>query len=256
MADCATEAARESRLLGGRLRLLQPDAGYRVAIDPVLLAAAVPAQPGQSLLELGCGSGAASLCLLARVGGAQVTGLELNSEMATLARRSAEMNALPLSVVEGDLLRLPDQVAGRYDQVFMNPPYLAAGAASPSSQPTRAAANLEGAARLSHWIDAALSRLPRGGRLTLIHRADRIDEILALLHGRTGDLAVLPLRAYADRPAKRVIVTGRKDKGKPLTLLPDFILHDDGGCYSPAAQKVLRQGEAIDLLTPAQRSSL
>lgn len=256
MAAFASESARESRLLGGRLRLLQPDSGYRVAIDPVLLAAAVPAQPGQNLLELGCGSGAASLCLLARVPEARVTGLELNGELAALAQRSADLNALPLSVVEGDLLRLPDRIAGRYDQVFMNPPYLAAGAASPSHLPTRAAANQEGAARLNHWIEAALARLARGGRLTVIHRADRLGELLALLHGRTGDLTLLPLRAYADRPAKRVIVTARKDKGKPLTLLPDFILHEAGGGYSPAAQQVLRQGGAIDLVTPAQRSTL
>src|SRR5699024_3864815 len=127
----------ECCLLGGRVRLLQPAQGYRVAIDPVLLAAAVPARPGEKLLELGCGSGAASLCLLARVEGVDVTGLELNRELAELARRNAALNGPKLTVIEGNLLVPPGELAGDFDQVFMNPPYLAAGAATASATMTR-----------------------------------------------------------------------------------------------------------------------
>lgn len=237
----------ECSLLNGRVRLLQPARGYRVAIDPVLLAAAVPARPGERLLELGCGSAAASLCLLARVVGLDITGLELNFELAELARRNAALNNPRLHVIQGDLLSPPACLADSFDQVFMNPPYLPAGAAIPSPFVTRASANVEREARLEHWISAALQRLTCGGRLTLIHRADRLGEILSLLHERAGETRILPLRAYADRPAKRVIVTTRKASRAPLVLLPDLVLHDPGGGFSAAAEAVLRAGEAIKI---------
>ena len=93
--------------LGGRLRILQPRVGYRAATDPVLLAAAVPAKPGQRALELGCGAGVASLCLLSRVPGLSVTGIERQAAYADLARQNAARNSLDLMVIEGDLAQMP-----------------------------------------------------------------------------------------------------------------------------------------------------
>lgn len=238
---------KESRLLDGRVALLQPARGYRVAIDPVLLAAAVPASAGERLLELGCGSGAAALCLLARVPAASVTGLELNPELAALARENARRSGLRLEVLEGDLLAPPAQLPAKFDQVLMNPPFLAAGSATASGVATRAAANIEGAATLADWIAAALARLEWGGRLTLIHRADRLDEILALLRGRAGALRVLPLLPVAGRAARRVIVGARKGSRAPLMLLPGLVLHEADGSFTPAAQKVLREARPLAL---------
>lgn len=242
------EEIAECALLDGQVKLLQPAQGYRVAIDPVLLAAAVPARPGERLIELGCGSGAASLCLLTRVAGLDVTGLELNHELAALAQRNAALNGAKLDVVVGNLLSPPGELPIQVDQVFMNPPYLPANAATASPTATRAAANVEKEAELSHWIAAGLDRLSAGGRLTLIHRADRLDEILSLLRGKAGEARILPLRAFRDRPAKRVIVTVRKSKRAPLLLLPDLVLHEPGGGFSAAAEAVLRRGDALNLV--------
>lgn len=116
--------------LGGRLRLLQPKAGYRAATDPVLLAAAVPARAGENALELGCGAGAAALCLAARVPGLAVTGLERQPAYAALARENAARNGLALTVIEGDLAHLPAALRERsFDHVLANPPYYPAGGA-------------------------------------------------------------------------------------------------------------------------------
>ena len=103
--------------LDGRVQAWQPRAGYRAATDPVLLAAAVPARAGQSVLELGCGVGVASLCLAARVPGLEMTGVEVQAEYAALARRNAAENGAALQVVEADLEALPTDLRARRSAV-------------------------------------------------------------------------------------------------------------------------------------------
>ena len=94
----------EGTLLGGRLRHAQPRHGHRTGLEPVLLAASIPARPGQRVLEAGTGSGAALLCLAARIPGLQGLGLERDPAMADIARANIAANALPgLAVETADL---------------------------------------------------------------------------------------------------------------------------------------------------------
>jgi tRNA1Val (adenine37-N6)-methyltransferase len=239
-------------LLGGRIRLWQPRAGYRAATDPVLLAAFTPARPGERVLELGLGAGAAALCLARRVPGLDLHGLELQPAYAELARRNAAENGLPLEVHEGDLRRMPPALRRLgFDHVLANPPFHPASA-SPAPDPGRDLAHRE-AAPLAAWIDAGLRRLRPGGRLALIHRAARLDAILAALAGRAGGVEVLPVAPRADQPASRVLVRARKGSKAPLTLCFPLTFHRgsaheaDGESYTPEAQRLLRDmGELPD----------
>ncbi|AWK87468.1 tRNA1(Val) (adenine(37)-N6)-methyltransferase [Azospirillum thermophilum] len=243
---------REDFLLGGRVRLLQPAGGYRAAIDPVLLAAFTPAAAGERVLDLGTGTGAAALCLAARVPGVTVTGLEALPEAADLARRNAALSGLAdrVAVVEGDLLAPPAELAPvGWDRVMMNPPYLRADSASRPPDPWKAAANVEGAARLTDWIGCAARMLaPRGG-LTLVHRADRLDEILAALaaapFGGFGAPVVLPLWPKPGREARRVLVAARKGVRAPLRLAAGLVVHGEDGAYTPQAEHILRGAGAL-----------
>jgi tRNA1(Val) A37 N6-methylase TrmN6 len=241
-------------LLGGRVRLCQPARGYRVAIDPVLLAAAVPARAGETVLDAGAGTGAASLCLAMRVPGCRVTGLEIQPALQRLASDNATQNGLEarIQMVQGDLGRPPPGLAGeRFDHVLTNPPYLAAPAASASPVRERQLASVEHGLELAEWLACCLRLLAPGGMLTLIHRADRLAEVLSAVGDRLGELVLFPLWPRAREPAKRVLVQGRKGSRGPLALAPGLVLHEEDGGFSAAAEAILRHGEPLVLRGPA-----
>lgn len=245
----ADEELSDDKFLCGRLRLLQPLKGYRAATDPVLLAAACPAEAGQTVLDLGCGAGAAALCLGLRVPGLRLAGLELQPAYADLARRNAARNGITLDVHQGDLARMPAALRHDFDHVIANPPYYPAGG-SPSPIAARARA-MQVETPLAAWVAAATRRLRPGGWLTLICGADGLPEVLTALAPKLGSAAVLPLAAREGRAALRVIVRARKGGRAPFRLLAPFVIHDgpahdgDRESYTPAANAVLRDGAGL-----------
>lgn len=233
----------EDRILDGKVALRQPKAGYRVAVDPVLLAASVRAEAGERALDLGCGVGAAMLCLAARVPGLAIDGLELQPELAELARGNVAANGFQdrLRVFQGDLLDPPFELeAEGYAHVFANPPYMSEERGHPPPDASKRAAHVEGDADLAAWVDAALKFCRRKGSLTFIHRADRLGDLLGGLEGRAGEVTVFPLWPRAGESASRVIVRARKGIRTPLRLSPGLVLHDRDGAYTPAADAALK----------------
>lgn len=244
------DTSGEDTLLGGRVRLHQPEDGFRVAIDTVLLAAAVPAHGGDRVLDLGCGVGGASLALMARVPGLHVTGLERAPEMAALYDENAALNGWTgtAAAVVGDVADPPAAIkAGTFDHVMMNPPYQAEGGGNVSPHPMKRDANAERGAGLAAWVAAARTALKPKGYLTIVHRADRLDHIVAALGGGFGGVAVLPLWPRTGEAAKRVIVQARLGVRTPARLLPGLVLHGAAGGYTEAAEAVIRDGGALSL---------
>ena len=243
-------ALSDDKFLMGRLRLLQPVKGYRAATDPVLLAAACPARAGESVLDLGCGAGAAGLCLATRVPGVVLAGLEVQPEYADLARRNADRNGVAMEVVEGDLTAMPKGLRRDFDHVIANPPYYDAGG-SPSPVAGRDRA-VRVATPIAAWVAAAGARLRPGGWLTMIFATPCLPEALAALAPKLGSAAVLPLEPRVGRAPPRVILQARKGGRAAFRLLAPFTLHagaahdGDRESYTPAANAVLREG--ADLL--------
>lgn len=244
------DALTQDGFLGGRLQVLQPRQGYRAATDPVLLAAAVPAGAGQSVLELGCGAGVALLCLGARVPGLQLCGLELQPAYADLARRNAVLNGQSIEVVDGDVASMPASLrARRFDHVLLNPPYYPLGTGTKASDPGREQA-LRETVPLADWLGAGLRRTRPGGTLTLIAGADRLGDALASL---TGSIRVLPLAARTGRKASRLIIQTKNGGHAPLTLLWPLTLHNaacheqDGDDLTPLARALLRDAASLSL---------
>lgn len=234
----------EDALLGGRVRLRQPAQGYRAAIDPVLLAASLPAGFRGRIADLGCGVGAASLCAAVRLQEASVVGIERDPGLADLARQNVALNDLTsrVEIITADI-RAPAS-PDAFDAVIVNPPYLEARHANAQSDARKAAATIEDVA-LETWIEEALMRLRPKGTFAMIHRADRLDDLLAALRGRAGEAVVFPLWPKAGAAAKRVIVRARKAIGSPLVLAAGLVLHESDGRYTADAERVLRDGAAV-----------
>lgn len=240
----AAEDAAEDRLLDGRVRLLQPRQGLRAGLDAVLLAAGIPARPGQTVLEGGCGSGAVFLCLMARVPGLRVFAVEREPALAALARRNAALNgvAAQVTVLEGDIAD-PALRRGlpRLDHAFANPPYWPDG--SPPPEAMRAGATHAGAGPdLAAWARTLAAPLERRGSLSLILPAARFAEAAAALRAaRCAEVVLTPFWPRAGQAARRVLLRGHRLGRGPDQIQAGLVLHEGDG-WSAAAQAVLRGG--------------
>lgn len=237
----------EDRLLDGRILLRQPADGYRAAIDPVFLAAATPAQDGETVLDVGSGVGAASLCLAWRQPNCRIVGVETQSELVALARENIALNSMGgrVETIIGNIQSPPPRLApGSFHHVMTNPPYHHK-AGTPSPHAGKALANAEGEVDLASWMKLCVTMLRPKGTLVVVYRADRLDELLAALKGKVGEVIVFPLWPKSDRAAKRVLVRARKSINAPMTLHPGLVLHQPDGSYTPNADAVLRLGAAI-----------
>lgn len=246
LLDCT-----EDRLLDGRVLLRQPRRGLRAGLDAVLLAAGIPARPGQRVLEAGCGSGAAFLCLAARVPDLAFVAVERDPALAALASTNAAANGLAdrVEVIVGDVRDLA--LAGglpRCDHGFANPPFWPDGTTSPDPlrrAATHAAAD-PAAVGLDHWAGFLAAALAPRGTLTLILPAGRLEAGLAALAAADcGAVRLMPFWPHAGEAAKRLLLQGRRGARGPLRLAAGLILHEAGAGFTAAADHILRDGAAL-----------
>jgi tRNA1(Val) A37 N6-methylase TrmN6 len=242
----APGAHSEDGFLGGQLRLRQPRHGYRAGLDAALLAAACDAAPSARIVEAGCGAGAALLSAAIRRPATLLTGIEREADAVALARLNIDANGLRdrAQVIEGDVGR-PFRLLGLepFDAAICNPPFFDDPAALRPPAATRRAAWMADDG-LAAWIGFLIKAVREGGTITLIHRADRLDDILALLAPKAGSVQVRPVHPFADAPAKRVLVRAVKTGKAPLRLLPALVLHERGGGEPTAEAAALLRGDA------------
>ena len=237
--------------LGGQLRIRQPIKGYRAGIDPVLLAASIDAKPGDSALELGCGVGTALLCLGRRVPGVRLSGVEVQTDYAELARQNAAENDLDARIFSADIRHMPEALTQeQFTHVFANPPYFDRTASVPSEDAARETALGEGMP-LAEWVRIAARRTAPKGYVTIIHRAERLPDLLSAAADHLGSLEVLPLIPRPARAAKLVLIRGRKGGRADFQLHAPWVLHagdhhpGDKENYTDATACILRKGTPL-----------
>jgi tRNA1(Val) A37 N6-methylase TrmN6 len=237
----------EDTVLDGKVRLRQPVKGYRAGLDAALLAAACDAAPGQRVVEAGCGVGGAMLAAALRRPGVGFSGLERDPQAAALARANIALNGLEgrVTVIEA---ALPPSVAKLglepFDAGMSNPPFFDDPKALRTPDTSRLGAYMAEDG-LAAWTGFLLKSVREGGTVTLIHRADRLGDLLALLAPKAGSVKIRPIQPFSDAPAKRVLVRAIKTGKAPLVLLPALVIHQRGGGHTPQAEAILRGTAAL-----------
>ena len=250
-----SQAVSDDAFLDGRLRILQPATGYRAGIDGVLLAATAEAEAGTRVLDVGAGVGVVGLCVAHRLQDAGITMVERDGKLAALARRNVERNgfAARVRVIEADILRplgeAPELAAAAesFDQVLANPPFHVEGRGTAAGDAVKAGANAMPAGALERWVRFMAAMARPGGRITLIHRAEALPEVLSALAGRFGGVVVVPLHPREGEPAVRVLVRAVKGSRAPLELQPGCLLHNADNSFRPRIAAALRDGVGLSL---------
>lgn len=237
-------------ILNHRLTLEQPRQGFRVAVDTILLAAAVPACAGHRVLDMGCGVGGAMLALAARVSGIQVLGIDIQAELVGLAQANIARNhfeeTLTVRLADVKGFMPPDH----FDHVMINPPYHDGARHDPSSNIIKRLANTELSGDLREWLDVAERCLKPEGVLTMIHRADRLDDIMRALPTALTVVEVVELIPKQGVPAKRIVLRATKSDHatRTVSMASSVTLHDSDGTYTAAADAILRHMQALPFL--------
>jgi tRNA1(Val) A37 N6-methylase TrmN6 len=238
-------AFTEDAFLGGQLRLRQPRSGHRAGHDAMLLAAAAPARPGDRVADFGAGVGAAGLAVAKRVAGIDLVLVEIDADLADLARGNAASNAIPAEVIVLDITSSADAFAAAglipdsIDVVLMNPPFNDPARHRASPDKARGIAHVATAATLEGWIHAGRRILKSGGMLVLIWRADGLAEVLAALGRGFGSLAILPIHGDARTPAIRVLIRAVKGGKAPTEMHAALMLNDESAVPNKESQDIL-----------------
>ncbi|MGI9481421.1 MAG: tRNA1(Val) (adenine(37)-N6)-methyltransferase [Hyphomicrobiales bacterium] len=243
----------EDGFLGGRLKVLQPEKGYRAGIDAVFLASSIPVTPGQTAFEAGLGVGVVSLCVAARVPGVHITGVELASRYSMLAEENIKRNELSgnIQVITGDVKEATRRdltlwpPTNSFNHVYANPPFFDEDKVTNSPVSLRSSALSFGPEDLEEWIRVMAAMAVPRGTITIVHRADSLDRILSGFTDHSiGGIHIAPLHAREGDPASRVLVQGIKGSRAPLRVLRGLVLHTQENKFTPEAEAILRDGQA------------
>lgn len=250
-------ARNEGFLLGGRVRYDQFAKGYRTGLEPVFMAASIPARPGETVLEGGCGAGAALLCLSARVTGVHGVGLESDPETLALAEQNIRNNPSSdgltrLRILQAHLPDIPRSLRGftptangRFHHVMANPPWHnPSGTPSPDSR-RRLALSAE-TTTPEDWIRAMTKWVLPGGTLTFMLSTAVTDRACqTLLENGCGSIQLYPFWPRHGREAKLVLIRAVHGGRGIFRLRSGLVLHEADGRFTAAAERVLRDGEAL-----------
>jgi len=232
------------RLLDGRLKILQPLKGYRFSIDALLLASFFRERPGEHILEVGPGSGIISLILAVRSPAVRITGIEIQEDLADLARRNVAMNGLDdrVDMQRGDIRQIGKHFpASSFDAVLFNPPYrgMQSGKVNPDRQKAVARHEVEGS--FADFLRGARQVLKPAGRVAFIYPAPRSVEALSRMRREKIEPKRLQVvHSYPDSEAQFILVEGLREGGEELHVLPPLFVYKTGKEYSGEMNRIFQ----------------
>ncbi len=230
-------------ILGGSLRLIQPQRGYRFSVDAIALGRFIKPRPGARILELGAGCGVIAIVAAALYAPCDVAAVEIQDELADLIARNAALNNLPMvRAVAADLRArsIAGLAPASFDLVIANPPYRAAGSGRRSPDAGRDVARAETTATLADFVAASARYLKHGGKAAFVFTAKRAAELISELRARRLEpKRIRMIHPRRELPATTILVEARKGGGIELEVEPPLILYAAKGVYSEEASAML-----------------
>ncbi|MDR1694190.1 MAG: methyltransferase [Lactobacillaceae bacterium] len=236
-------------LLDKQIKIFQPVDGYRASTDAIILSSVVSkVKKNDTILDVGSGTGAISLCLAHRYinDGVKITGLELQKELCDLSNLSSKENGFSdsLKYINCDIRKKTESIDFcSFSHVITNPPYSEKDLPSPNS--SKAQAHNHSDFSLGEWIKFCIKMIKPKGFFYMINRAEALDEILCRIKGKLGNIRIIPIYSKEGQEAKRVIVIAQKDSKAATSIVSSFIVHNSNGEYSDKANEILRKGQAF-----------
>ena len=235
-------------LLNKQIKIFQPVDGYRASTDAIMVSSLVKTiKKNDNILDVGSGTGAISLCLASRFQQQlpHITGLELQPELAELSDMSAKANGFS-KILRYHNCNIKDKLdfikPCSFQHVISNPPYSDHDLPSPNM--SKAQAHNHSDFNLSDWIKFMIKMLAPQGHFYMINRAEAVDEILYNLHGKLGNIKLIPLFTKEGPKAKRILIMAQKNNKTPTEILPPFIVHTEDS-YTEKAFQILREGKSF-----------
>ena len=233
-------------LLNKKIKIFQPKDGYRASTDAVFLSSLLDSKKvkkDDTILDVGSGTGAISLCLASRLKDVKITGIDIQKDLVELSNMSSKENGFDdfLTYINTDIRQKTSLPSGTFSFVITNPPY--SDHDMPSPNESKKLAHNHQDFDLTGWLSFCLKMLKPKGYLLVINRAEAINEIITAIDKKAGSINVLPIYSKLGQDAKRVAVIAQKTAKGITKILPPFYTHNEDGSYTDKAQSILRLGK-------------
>lgn len=222
----------------GNLKIIQDKNGYCFSTDAILLANFVKAKKGSKIIDIGCGSGVISILLSKKTNAEKIYGVELQEKVANLAKRNVLLNNLEnVEIINEDIVNVDKIITkGSIDVICCNPPYFKKDSGDVSTNETIRLSRQESSASLEDIISSASSLLKFGGNFYMIHKAERMcDVIHSMMSNNIMPKKITLVYPKNTKAADTVIVQGQKG-GASGVLIDELIVYNDDGTMTDRAK--------------------
>ena len=208
--------------LGNGLRIIQGQNEFRYGTDAVKLSDFAVIHTGDRVMDLCTGTGIVPILLHAKQPDAQKVGLEIQEQMAEMATRSVNLNNLTdkIEIVCGDVKRVRELFeAESFQVVTCNPPYMKNNTGKKNQKDSVSIARHELLCDLSDCVEAASYLLPSGGRFYMVHRPERLADIMSVMRAKNVEPKRLTLYAAGkNKPPRLLVIEGQKNRSSGLIV--------------------------------------
>jgi len=234
--DLKLEKSSADNSVGSRIKISQPEKGYRFSIDPFILAAHVEGIKNQKIIDIGCGCGIIPLILSLKSSALKITGVEIQKELYVCAKKNIITNKLEnsINIIHGDIKNIDtSDTNGKADIIVSNPPYKKKGSGRLNPDSQKAIARHEITLDIDMLFKCSNKLLKEKGKLYIIFPTQRLSDLfLTMEHHTFSPEFIRFVHTKKDSIAKRVILCAGKNSNSPCVVHPPFYIYEHENKFS------------------------